>query len=80
MDHEMLGSKDVMTRPELLVSIPVSSVQFIQPLVPQGEPLPLLRVVNMVCINRGQTITAMKARYRPEERVQQVQIRGLSKQ
>jgi hypothetical protein len=54
MDHEMLESKDFMTRPELLVPISMGKdVQFIQPLVPQGEPLPLLLVVNMFRINRS---------------------------
>lgn len=47
MDHEMLGSKDGMTRPELLVPISMGKdVQFIQ-------PLPLLLVVNMFRINRS---------------------------
>ena len=53
MDHEMLGSKDVMARSELLVPIPMSKdVKFIQPLLPQGEPPPLLLVVNVFPINR----------------------------
>jgi hypothetical protein len=54
MDHEMLGSKDVMTRPELLVPISMSKdVKLIQPLVRQGESLPLFLVVNMFRINRS---------------------------
>jgi len=54
MDHEVLGSKDVMTRSELLVPISMGKdVQFIRPLVPQGDPLPLLLVVNMFRINRN---------------------------
>jgi hypothetical protein len=54
IDHEIPESKDVMTRPELLVPISIGmDVQFIQPSVPQREPLPLILVANMMRINRS---------------------------
>ena len=54
MDHEVLESKDVMTRPELPVPISMAKdVQFIQPPVLQRNPPRLLLVVNMIRLIRS---------------------------